>query len=100
MEAKWLPIESAPKDGTIIHVCGPDYEYPEAVKWGKYDDDLAQELGVDGYWTYAEELLADVTDSPSSEEWTHWQPLPTPPRGVALTELIASTADQYGDIER
>jgi hypothetical protein len=26
--------------------------------------------------------------------------LPTPPRGEALAELIASTADQYGDTER
>jgi hypothetical protein len=94
------PIATAPQTGVVIHVWGPDYKWPETVKWVKYDDDLAQELGEDGYWTYAEELLADVTDSPSSEEWTHWQPLPTPPRGEALTELIAITADQYGDTER
>lgn len=76
---EWLPIESAPKDGANIFVWSPGYQWPEVVRYERYADDDAEEIGEEGYWTYSEQLLADATDSPGPEDWTHWMPLPTPP---------------------
>ncbi|MGV3720620.1 MAG: hypothetical protein ACO1SX_06885 [Actinomycetota bacterium] len=72
--ADWKDIAKVapPKDGTVILVWGNGYEWPEAVQWESYDGPDAEEIGADGYWTYAEELLAEVTDSCCEEEWTHW----------------------------
>lgn len=74
----WQPIETAPKDGTIIHVWADGYLWPETVKWERYDLEDADEIGEDGYWTFAEELLQNVTDDCGADLWTHWQPLPAP----------------------
>lgn len=79
VEAGWRAISEAPMDGTVIHVWAPGFEWPEAVRWQVYDPDAAEEIGADGYWTYAEELLADATDDCAPEAWTHFMPLPSPP---------------------
>lgn len=80
---EWQPIETAPQTGEVIFVWADGFEYPEAVRWVDYDDELREELGADGYWTYAEELLADVVDSMGEEEWTLWVPNFTPtPEGT------------------
>jgi hypothetical protein len=53
----WQPIETAPRDGTVILVYAPGLF--QTAAW------------VDGYWTTAcENWLDDVT---------HWMPLPEPP---------------------
>lgn len=75
----WRPIETAPKDGTVIHVWAPGYEWPEAVLYEEYPPADAEEVGSPGYWRYAEEMMAEVCDGAGEEEWTHWRPLPTPP---------------------
>lgn len=75
----WRAIETAPKDGTVIHVWASGFQWPEAVRWEDYSAELAEELAEDGYWTYAEDLMADATESCEPETWTHWRPLPTPP---------------------
>jgi len=48
------------------------------VLWEFYDPDDAEETGEDGYWTYAESLMADATDSCEPELWTHWKPITLP----------------------
>jgi len=61
----WQPIETAPKDGSVILICGSSPKYFVAdVKW-------------DGEW---------FLFSPEKDQYTepcfaasHWQPLPTPP---------------------
>lgn len=73
----WMPIETAPKDGKPFLAIGPDYNWPEVLKWEAYDEDVAEEVGEPGYFTFADELLANVADSP--DDLTHWQPLPKPP---------------------
>lgn len=78
--SEWQPIETAPKDGTVIHVWAEGYEWPEAVRWEKYDPDDAEEIGQEGYWTYAEPIMADVFDNCGEDLWTHWMPLPEPPK--------------------
>jgi len=55
---EWQPIETAPKDGTVIIVYAPDFF--QTAAW------------TDGIWTNASESwLGDVT---------HWMPLPEPPK--------------------
>jgi hypothetical protein len=81
--SKWQPMDTAPKDGRVIHVWAPGFEWPEAVRWDLYDPEDAEDAGEDGYWTYAETLMAEATDSCEPETWTHWMPLPPPPTTVS-----------------
>ncbi len=57
----WLPIETAPKDGTPVLVCLPD-ENPYFVWW---HDPTKQ---------WVRTRITDPLKSP-----THWLPLPAPP---------------------
>lgn len=55
---EWQPIETAPKDGTVIIVYAPDFF--QTAAW------------TDEKWTNAaNSWLEDVT---------HWMPLPKPPQ--------------------
>lgn len=76
----WRPIETAPKDGTRIHVWADGYEWPETVEWALYDEADAEEIGEPGYWTYSESLMANAVDDCGEDDWTHWCPLPEPPK--------------------
>lgn len=68
---EWLPIESAPKDGTEIDVWCPDTDlelpgFRIANVWW---------CGADRKWrAYGDGRMRWVTQP------THWQPLPAPPR--------------------
>lgn len=75
----WQPIETAPKDGTVIFVHAPKYEWPEAVLYEEYDEDTARSLGEAGFWRYAETTMAEICTDAGEERWTHWMPLPPPP---------------------
>jgi len=77
--SEWMPIESAPKDGTSVLVCwaGADWDNSMAV-------------------AYYEEGYSSYVDSAKGVNWrdggdlgcggmigampTHWQPLPDPPK--------------------
>lgn len=62
---RWMPIETAPRDGTIILLLCNDRLIPVA---GKYDPNMMYE------WTPAEYLMRGIYIDP-----THWQPfLPLP----------------------
>jgi len=78
-ETAWQAIDSAPKDGEPFLAWADGYSWPEVIKWQDYDDADRHETGEEGYFTYAEELLADVTDPIPEDELTHWMPLPPPP---------------------
>lgn len=65
---KWLPIESAPKDGTPILCYWP--EWANCEPWGCA-------FGV-AYWSYGE--WRDPDDELAiSPTMSHWMPLPEPP---------------------
>lgn len=65
----WQPIETAPKDGTVIVVYANDIAL---MKW--WD---GSEYGADSFWSHAEEVMADV--DPTPEQPTMWTPLEPPP---------------------
>lgn len=75
-EDGWLDISTAPKDGTAFLGIGTSDKYPHAMEWTTYDDEVAEETGEEGYWSYCEALINEVT---GGAEPTHWQPLPAPP---------------------
>lgn len=61
-EARWAPIETAPKDGRII-IARWDDEYAETVRW------------VDGHWMWSHD-----GESPGEGfQPTHWMPMYPPP---------------------
>lgn len=78
--SEWLPIESAPKDGTAILIWQPSHaRYDDKRNGGAYDDNRY----AIGYWR--------TDQDPDRSKWmwgnrnsgyvrpTHWQPLPSPP---------------------
>ena len=65
---EWQPIETAPKDGTVILVCGNNARgvyYVTDAKWSC------------GAWCLFD--CAEDSHTYPSDYHTHWQPLPTPP---------------------
>ncbi len=69
----WMPIESAPRDGTPILVCYADTYVsngflPIAVRWRSYHPNAK-----------GEEDFRDIGGA-RIRKITHWMPLPTPPK--------------------
>lgn len=62
----WRPIETAPKDGTWILVCGIDADGPY-VRTARYVVTEDSAMFMNGSQTVGHNFL------------THWQPLPAPP---------------------
>lgn len=77
----WLPIDSAPRDGTQVFVYAPgETLFPTAAEY-KSSAYFAKEYGDAGYmdegwyWSYGyPNDMHEETITP-----THWQPLPEPP---------------------
>jgi len=67
----WLPIESAPKDGTVIDLWSDEYGRLTDCYWGA---PMAYEGGETG-WVHAHSN--EWAESP--DEFVHWRPLPLPP---------------------
>lgn len=74
--AGWLPIESAPKDGTPILVCDMKSRIPaaEVVHWN--DGWLS---GTPDYWEDIQSRGRGLQVLGMHETPTYWQPLPQPP---------------------
>lgn len=68
-EQRWMPIETAPKDGTEVQIWGDEGWTPKARFSGKK-----------GYWCeeYWDADWASYCES-SVYGVTHWMPLPSPP---------------------
>jgi hypothetical protein len=70
---KWLPIESAPRDGTWILVFSPDGTLPGVARW---NFDVQR---------FVSDLDYDEDDNLNSDAWANdwrvdwWMPLPEPP---------------------
>ena len=68
---EWQPIETAPKDGTLIIAYRP--------KGNKYIRNVSQD-----YWMITETGRGVWAKSNSYREPTHWHPLPAPPKNGVL----------------
>lgn len=79
----WQPIETAPKDGTHIFLCIPDWDYEQTPK-------VPTQVVTEGWWDpemYPNGEWRVVTlpshgcdcCSFSNQEPTHWMPLPPKP---------------------
>ena len=66
-----MPIETAPKDGTVIDLWSDEYGRLTDCYWGA---PMAYEGGETG-WVHAHSN--EWAESP--DEFTHWRPLPLPP---------------------
>lgn len=92
IEGEWFPIETAPRDGTMLDLWIDDGRHTN-VYWGR-PQHTCGEAGsycdccpsYDG-WVCAD-LNAYLTGAEgySCNDPTHWRPLPSPPRGTALPD--------------
>jgi len=73
----WKDFATAPKDGTNIFAWAPGYDWPETIRYEKYDTEYAEEIGEDGYWRYSEEIIADIAEIEDGE-LTHWARIEIP----------------------
>jgi len=71
----WLPIESAPKDGTRILACGGDCDELQLVAWLN-DSSISWKKAM--AWC-SPDSWQDEHGGYSTYSPTHWQPLPAPP---------------------
>jgi hypothetical protein len=99
--SEWLPISTAPKDGTIVLLyCPEPVEAPRrsmgwehrgshvvVARWASADP--SEWTDEDGWHLPAVEVEFGVYDDPSTDfmpvlaDPTHWMPLPSPPEGEA-----------------
>jgi len=83
----WLPIETAPKDGTVVYVWADWFKWPAAASYVEYIPEAAELVGQHGYWQHADEAYF----GDGIERWrsvgdddcvrvgpTRWKPLPEP----------------------
>jgi hypothetical protein len=67
--ARWQPIESAPKDGTLI------------LAWFRAQTYYPAHIGLSRWWEGDKFNAPNWADGGGLGEPTHWQPLPAPPEG-------------------
>lgn len=66
---EWQPIETAPKDGTIVLLWSPDWSVPTVAMWNaQYDEP---------YWQPLEEVISNIEGA--IEGAKYWFKYPTPP---------------------
>jgi hypothetical protein len=77
---EWLPIESAPKDGTIILLASG--EQMVSARWRDSIPERKSVIGEYTFWFTETPAMWEVVDGRAMTvvEPTHWQPLPEPPR--------------------
>lgn len=76
---RWLPIATAPRDGTLVLLAGPSgyVSTPLRVEVGRWDapDPKYDNLNYKGSWrTHSNDHFTDGGDEP-----IYWMPLPTTP---------------------
>lgn len=73
--SEWQPIETAPKDGpfTEILVYSTKHEIYEIIGWVRYDNGSC--------WLNGSEIEMDAS------HFTHWMPLPKPPKDEQSTSV-------------
>lgn len=79
---EWHPIDTAPKDGTVILVTNANYAYEvqrcQIVNWGGIISDASRPRFSNVGWH--NQLSDEDEDEPDAVMYTHWMPLPEPPK--------------------
>lgn len=87
--AGWMPIESAPMDGTRVLLWHDSYRTPMAGYGLTRDDgDMWNVNGTTAHESLRARCPARLYASP-----THWQPLPAPPAALAAGDVRESSTD-------
>lgn len=78
-------LQTAPKkipEGKSLLAILPGFDFPEAVRWCDYEEDIARNLGEVGYWDYASENMSEITGgiAPSEVAATLWALIDLPER--------------------
>ncbi|XAI96562.1 hypothetical protein [Microcystis phage Mae-JY35] len=76
-ENTWMPIETAPTDGSLIIVT---YYVEEADGWATEIVDADEDQFIGPNWGISRNISA----------YTHWMPLPTPPAHTPSIEQASS----------
>ncbi len=74
---EWQPIETAPKDGTVILAFVLGASIPSIVSWVTYRRESRWCIEPE---TFMEDDHFDEFWTATRYEPTHWMPLPTPPK--------------------
>lgn len=69
--SEWQPIETVPKDGTVVLLAGK-FSGVEASAWNDKDETYP--------WVLLDEATPGRTNSRMDGYCTHWIPLPPPPK--------------------
>ena len=80
--SEWQPIETAPKDGTVILVTTLGYAYEvqrcQIVNWGGVIEDSSRPGFSNVGWH--NQNADENEDQPDKVPYTHWMLLPEPPK--------------------
>jgi hypothetical protein len=87
MTGEWRPIETAPQDGTWVMVYSPSFVGPFIGRPIRPADPADPKTIWESYWG------GDCWARGSNYSFTHWMPLPLPPR-------IPDEPDRDGDAGR
>ena len=84
--SSWQPIETAPKDGTIILLCRTTGKREPEVYPGAWCPDETEEAEYP--WLFWERLNKQQVKPNGWADGipTHWMPLPEPPTGGRMDE--------------
>jgi hypothetical protein len=79
---KWQPIETVPKDGTVILICQPGYGGPNiwAATWASEHDGRAGSPDKDFPWLTLDDGSTNALMDGPEHGPTHWMPLPGAPK--------------------
>jgi hypothetical protein len=83
-EAAWQPIETAPKDGTLIDLwCRSFFWNADGERQLSVEFRVADARWMDDGWVNTDGNPHDVFDAfHDALQITHWQPLPAPPAAI------------------
>ena len=67
----WLPIETAPRDGTVVELLGENgkLDMGEWCEWSEHFDKTANEI--------SEDVTGEFSTEYGEGPHTHWRPLPS-----------------------
>ena len=79
-EPKWQPIETAPRDGTVIDVWMQSYFWDaDGQRQLAVEMRIPNAIWFDQMWTNVDGNPHEDLDGFTYVEFTHWMPLPPPP---------------------